>query len=226
MTRRACDGFSLIEVAIVMVIVGLLLLGVFKGQELIVSARVRTLIQQQDEVKTAYLGFYDRFRAVPGDYPNATTTIPGVSLTCGTGASPGNGNGNSYIEVADGEAILAWEHLSKSGFLKGVYTCVDNATVAEGSVPRNAYGGFAQLVFDAAFAGPARNQHNLKTGARLPSNVLAELDRKIDDGLATAGAVRGSTYTTGAATDDGCWAGDGLWSFDPVFSNCGAASLL
>ena len=226
MTNRLRTGFSLIEVAIVLVIIGLLLVGVFRGQELIVAARVRSLVQQQDEVKTAYLAFYDRFRALPGDYLNATTTIPGISLTCGSGANRGNGNGNNQIELVDGEAILAWEHLSKSGFLKGVYTCIDNVTVAEGAVPRNAYGGFAQLVFDANFAGTARDQHNLKTGANLPSNVLAELDRKVDDGLATAGGFLGSTYSTGTPTDGGCWDATGQWSFDPVFPNCGAASLL
>src|SRR5688572_12332225 len=121
-------GFSLIEIAIVLVIVGLLLAGVFKGQELLTSPRVRSIIQHQDELKAAYLGFQDRFRSPPGDYANATATIPGVSVACG-GASPGNGNGNSRIESTDGEFILAWEHVSKSGFLNGSYTCKANATV-------------------------------------------------------------------------------------------------
>ena len=71
-------GFTLIEIAIVLVIIGLLLGGVLKGQELITGARVRNLISQQDGVKAAYFGFLDRFRALPGDYSNATTTITGV----------------------------------------------------------------------------------------------------------------------------------------------------
>src|SRR6476659_9573614 len=83
------SGFTLIEIAIVLVIIGLLLGGVLKGQELITGARVRNLIQQQDGVKAAYFGFLDRFRALPGDYANATTTITGVVASSGCG----NGNG-------------------------------------------------------------------------------------------------------------------------------------
>ena len=68
---RKQSGFTLIEIAIVLVIIGLLLGGVLKGQELITSARVRNLISQQDGVKAAYFGFLDRFRALPGDYSQA-----------------------------------------------------------------------------------------------------------------------------------------------------------
>ena len=85
---RKQAGFTLIEIAIVLVIIGLLLGGVLKGQELITSARVRNLISQQDGVKAAYLGFLDRFRALPGDYSNASTTIANVA-----GAANGNNNG-------------------------------------------------------------------------------------------------------------------------------------
>ena len=82
-------GFTLIEIAIVLVIIGLLLGGVLKGQELITGARVRNLISQQDGIKAAFFGFQDRYRALPGDYAAATrTSVP----------SAGNGNGNGRIE--------------------------------------------------------------------------------------------------------------------------------
>src|SRR5438132_6984174 len=90
-------GFTLIEIAIVLVIIGLLLGGVLKGQELITGARVRNLISQQDGVKAAYFGFLDRFRALPGDYSNAVATITNITTpgACGgTGASaPGSTGG-------------------------------------------------------------------------------------------------------------------------------------
>ena len=90
-------GFTLIEIAIVLVIIGLLLGGVLKGQELITSARVRNLISQQDGIKAAYFGFLDRYRALPGDYPAAAAVanINGMTLGC-TG---GGGNGNGQIET-------------------------------------------------------------------------------------------------------------------------------
>src|SRR5215216_5377131 len=104
------QGFTLIEIAIVLVIIGLLLGGVLKGQELIQGARVRNLIGQQDGIKAAYFGFLDRYRALPGDFNSAVATL-------GAGK---NGDGDGLIEAAstagDKENILAWEHLSRAGF--------------------------------------------------------------------------------------------------------------
>src|SRR3954467_11620070 len=101
--KRNVQGFTLIEIAIVLVIIGLLLGGVLKGQELITGARVRNLIGQQDGIKAAYFGFLDRYRALPGDYKNAMTTIKDTTK---------NGNGDGQIQADNGtdkESILAWE---------------------------------------------------------------------------------------------------------------------
>src|SRR5882672_7730187 len=103
---KISKGFTLIEIAIVLVIIGLLLGGVLKGQELITGARVRNLISQQDGIKAAFFGFQDRYRALPGDYAAAGTNISGVSI---------NGDGNGQIELANtagtAESILVWNHL-------------------------------------------------------------------------------------------------------------------
>jgi prepilin-type N-terminal cleavage/methylation domain-containing protein len=220
MPHRLRAGFTLIEIAIALLVIGLLLAGVLKGQELMTAARVRNIIQQQDGVRAAYLGFIDRYRQPPGDYAGATANIAGVSTTCGVA---GNGNGDGRIQTTANEFILAWEHLSKSGILNGDYKCT--GAVDATSVPRNAYGGFLQLIHDDVYAGTARNQHNLKTGINMPSGMLAEIDRKTDDGNALQGAFRGSTYTTGAATDANCWDSGGTWSAQAVVLNCGAALL-
>src|SRR5215831_4773158 len=102
--KRYNRGFTLIEIAIVLVIIGLLLGGVLKGQELITGARVRNLISQQDGIKAAFFGFQDRYRALPGDYPAASTNIAGVNIV-------GNGNGRIDAGPPGGtvhEEILAW----------------------------------------------------------------------------------------------------------------------
>jgi hypothetical protein len=228
MTRQA--GFALIEIAIVLLLTGLLLSGFLIGQELITSSRVLNLIAQQDKMRAAYVGFVDRFHALPGDYRAATTTIPGVT-GCG-----GNGNGNGRIEgpsaiPPSNESVLVWEHLSKSGFLDGSYTC--DPTESNTTTPTNPFGPRRQLTWDSKYAdsGPGTPQarHSLKTGNLIPSNVLAEIDRKTDDGKATSGAFRFSDYDGGggAPRPQDCYdqtGGHGWKSVDPEV-NCGATTL-
>jgi hypothetical protein len=226
---KSQSGLTLVELALVLVIVGLLIGGLIAGQELITGARVRSLLAQQDGVQTAYFGFISRYGSPPGDYAKANTTIPGIddaTEACGL-PSPnrGNGDGNQRIGLTNGEFILAWEHLSRAGFLTGSYTCSGNTAVTQASVPINPYGQYLQLIYDSVYAGAGgMTQHNLKTGGQVPSYILGEADRKIDDGNALLGSFRGSTYTTGDPTDPTCWYSDsGAWSSSAV--NCSAARL-
>jgi len=133
MTLRQ-SGFSLLEIAVVLVILGLMIGGVLKGQELMTAARVRYLIRQQDDLKIAYFAFFDRYRALPGDYAGAAGVIPDLSTAACNG---GKGNGNGRIETTDRENILVWEHLSKAGFLNTKYTCADS--VSPSTTPINPY---------------------------------------------------------------------------------------
>ena len=72
-------GFTLVEIAIVLVIVGLILGGVLKGQEMIANAKVRNMIDQATSIQTAVFAFQDRYRALPGDYTRAVANIVGVA---------------------------------------------------------------------------------------------------------------------------------------------------
>jgi prepilin-type N-terminal cleavage/methylation domain-containing protein len=226
---RKQAGFTLIEIAIVLVIIGLLLGGVLKGQELITSARVRNLISQQDGVKAAYFGFLDRFRSLPGDYSLASTNIANVAV----GA---NGNGNGQIQSVLGggtidEHIAVWDHLAKAGFINGSYTY---ALLPEtpASVPANPYIRYIEVIYDNVYGtGAGAVRHNIKTGNQIPSDILAEIDRKIDDGNPVGGVFQFSTYNGGAggtAPTGGaagqCYVGTS-WTA-PTVTNCGGASLL
>jgi prepilin-type N-terminal cleavage/methylation domain-containing protein len=223
-------GFTLIEIAIVLVIIGLLLGGVLKGQELITSARVRNLISAQDGVKAAFFGFQDRFRAYPGDYSQATQNIANMTTTCGGG----NGDGNGVITNGTiPESILAWEHLSKAGFITGAFDC--NTTESLTTTPTNPYNVFLQLVFDGAYGSATSAQrHNLKTGAQIPVEIIAEVDRKIDDGRPFSGSFQFSTYrgngaaapqvgASAAAPNCANTTGAGIWNSTNGESNCGGA---
>src|SRR5437016_14617021 len=87
MTKRQ-QGFTLVEIAIVLVIIGLLLGGILKGQEMITQAKIKNVIADFSGISAAYHGYQDRYRAIPGDDPNA-----GTRWTTAPPAFPGSGNG-------------------------------------------------------------------------------------------------------------------------------------
>lgn len=192
------QGFTLVEMAIVLVIIGLLLGGILKGQELITSARVRNIADQNSGVQAAYYGFIDRYRQVPGDWgsANAAQSIPDVTT---------GGNADGRLNDAGAgdwvEALALWEHLSKSGFIQGNYvggTAQPNQNDTN-RAPRNAFNGFLMLYRSTDYydAGTATDKLNLVLGAGIPVNVLAELDRKIDDGLPQTGVLRHGVTASG-----------------------------
>ena len=113
-------GFTLVEIAIVLIIIGLLLGGILKGQELINSARVRNLADQNAAVQTAYYGFIDRYRQVPGDWAKAEATRA-IGKTVNTPAS-GSGVGNGRVDNNFAEAAAVWEQLARAEFLSGGFT--------------------------------------------------------------------------------------------------------
>ncbi|HYL17843.1 MAG TPA: prepilin-type N-terminal cleavage/methylation domain-containing protein [Burkholderiales bacterium] len=229
--KRNASGFTLIEIAIVLVIIGLLLGGVLKGQELITGARVRNLISQQDGIKAAFFGFQDRFRALPGDYAAASTNINGVTI---------NGDGNGRIEGPNVpgtyETLLAWNHLTSAGFLNGSYTLATSttSTAVDTNNPKNPYSVYIQIIYDANYGVTAGKplKHNLKTGNQVPVEIVAEVDRKIDDGLPDAGGFQFSPYvpsgtalTAASCTTAGTpttWLITGAGGGN---TNCGGASL-
>jgi len=230
---RKQGGFTLIEIAIVLVIIGLLLGGVLKGQELITSARVRNLISQQDGIKAAYFGFLDRFRALPGDYTQAS-----INISCTPACTNGNGNGQIQTAAAGGagaidEHIAVWEHLSKAGFVNGSFSYAVVPETAT-SAAANPYVRYVRVIYDTAYGtGTGSIRHNVKTGNQIPSDIMAEIDRKIDDGNPVGGNLQFSTYDgggTGGTPPTGgavgqCYNGT-TWSSATVVTNCGGASLL
>ena len=234
--RHRSRGFTLVEIAIVLVIIGLLMIAVIKGQELIFSARVRNVIAQQEGVKIAVLGFQDRYRALPGDYATASTDINCGATQCA------NGNGNGLVEAPNAsgawESILSWHHLSAAGFLTGSYAMASSATSLpdDGNTPRNVYGVYLQFAYDGVYGAgttgaPSPRKHNLKTGTFIPVGIMAEVDRKIDDGDPFKGQLQFSFYApAGFATPSatGCTtttAAAGFWKISGGDSNCGGTSI-
>lgn len=208
-------GFTLIEIAIVLVIIGLLLGGVLKGQELINTARVRSLNNSVDGITAAWFSFQDRYRSFPGDYINARSIVnlPGA---------PAGGDGNGQVVTA-AERGLVWVHLEAAGYITGGYND-DTQTIPDADLyvcstllcPDNGFGtGMVishGLLQDSAVAGTTAAAHELITGQGVPVDVLAELDRKVDDGAATTGLMQigagGTTWTS--AESDNCINANGV----------------
>src|SRR5262245_66152755 len=107
------SGFTLVEIAIVLVIIGLLLGGILKGQEMITQAKIKNLISDFSGVSVAYHGYVDRYRKIPGDDGDANTRW-GLS-----NAMPKKNDGTiqgPYNSTAtDDEPRLFWPHLRKAG---------------------------------------------------------------------------------------------------------------
>lgn len=195
MHSKRQQGFTLVEIAIVLIIIGLLLGGILKGQELINSARVRNLADQNAAVQAAYYGFIDRYRQVPGDWL-ATEASRAIGKTVNTPAS-GSGIGNGRLDNNLAEAVAVWEQLARAGFLSGGFTPATGAPADETAyaqnAPLNAFNGPLILTQNRSYTGdgatsPARL--NLHLGRNVPVNIARELDVKIDDGRPNTGSLR------------------------------------
>ena len=195
------SGFTLIEIAIVLVIIGLLLGGVLKGQELINTARVRALNSSVDGVTAAWFSFQDRYRGYPGDYSQASVNL---------GGAPTSGDGDGTVDT-NAERANVWVHLQAAGYITGNFDAVAANTPADQyqcpltTCPDNGFGVGMVVSFGEEIRAVVNvNAHELISGHGIPVEVLAELDRKVDDGLPTSGAMqlgRGGTNWPTAASD-------------------------
>src|SRR5437868_6392650 len=129
LSRSNAKGFTLVEIAIVLVIIELLLGGILKGQEMITQAKIKNVIGDFSGISAAFYGYQDRYRQIPGDDGCAGTT--GInSAMCGTAtgrwqATTTSGDANGRIwgfynsAGASDESRLWWQHLRLAGFISG-----------------------------------------------------------------------------------------------------------
>lgn len=129
-------GFSLVELSIVLVILGLLTGGILAGQSLIRAAELRAVSTEYGRYMTAVQSFRDKYFAIPGDMSNATSfwTSVAAPASCAATASSdqktcdGNGDGKIAIPTSSNEHFRFWQHLANAGLIEGQYDGIQHGT--------------------------------------------------------------------------------------------------
>lgn len=181
-------GFTLIEIAIVLVIIGLLLGGVLKGQELITNSKIKRTANDFNGISAGIFSYMDRYNALPGDDPNALARWGGAVVS-------GNGNGliggGAFAGNTNNESRQVWVHLRESGLVSGSGT----------ALPNHAFGGRigVQDTPVATLTGNAICMQDIQ------GKVAEILDLQLDDGVGNTGEMQnigGTAAYTGAELDN------------------------
>jgi len=177
-------GFTLVEIAIVLVIIGLLLGGILKGQEMITQAKIKNIINDFNGLAAAVYSYQDRYRALAGDDLQAGTRWTGTVAGTGNGiwtCSVGYNTVLAAAPTAADECNLFWQHLRLAGFVPG-----QTAGAPGGQQPNNAVNG----IVGVQTAGMGF-QSNIVCSSNLPDKVAIAVDTQMDDGISGNGQIRG-----------------------------------
>jgi prepilin-type N-terminal cleavage/methylation domain-containing protein len=194
-TVNTQKGFTLVEIAIVLVIIGLLLGGILKGQEMITQAKIKNVMADFSGISAAYHGYQDRYRAIPGDDPGANGRWAAVGAL--PAATSGNGNGVVAGTYNNGNAACAaavescswWDHLRRAGFVSGSGVAQPfNAVTGLIGVQTGDNAGGPIL---GAAAGVGGFSSLVICSANLPDKIAIAVDSQMDDGNRLSGTVRG-----------------------------------
>jgi prepilin-type N-terminal cleavage/methylation domain-containing protein len=179
-------GFTLVEIAIVMVIIGLLLGGVLKGQEMVTNAKVKNLESDVTGITAAVYSYQDRYRALPGDDKKATRFIDTTSTEIGNGDRKIDGNFDS--DTTTDESRYFWLHLRNAGLIGGDPT--------DQTQPINAFGGLTGVSTKLGGASDTVNLPSHFIGfTQIPKKVADIVESHGDDGKSGKGSVQGHKIT-------------------------------
>jgi prepilin-type N-terminal cleavage/methylation domain-containing protein len=182
-------GFTLVEIAIVLVIIGLLLGGILKGQEMITQAKIKNVINDFNGITAAVNSYRDRYRTLPGDDKGAVARWGAGTTTDGDG----NGVIAGKYSATGGpvESQLFWQHLRLAGFVPG----------GGFEQPRNSTSGIIGVQTGDAANGTALGTFSslIVCSTSIPDKVAGAVDTQMDDGQPNGGQMRAFS---GAANAD------------------------
>ncbi len=188
-------GFTLVEMAVVLVIIGVVIAALLTGQEFMVSARLKATIASISEVRSASQTFRDKYGALPGDYVQAQARVgdpAGATWAACNGAVDCDGDGVIDGDGITSETLLFWNHLAAANMLSGV-SPLGAAVIGDGLLASPVGGGLTirnELVIN-------KTAHWIRLGSAAadPTGVLDSeqaliIDQKADDGRPGTGSIR------------------------------------
>jgi prepilin-type N-terminal cleavage/methylation domain-containing protein len=197
--KTQANGFTLVEIAIVLVIIGLLLGGVLKGQELINNAKIKNMANDFRNAQVMIYGYQDKFRKLPGDDNTAATRW---SLGAG---HEGNGNGviagrwDADQPTAANESVLLWEHLRRANLASG---STDFSSAELAALPANSEGGRFGVSGERPITTMSGGSFYACSDA-IDGKLALQLDVNMDDGKPDSGSLQGIAQANGATQADG-----------------------
>ena len=183
------SGFTLVEIAIDLGIIGLLLGGILKGQELINSAKVKNLANDFRVIPTYVYAYQDKFKALPGDDVAAASHVTGATNATTPAGSQGNGviNGNWNSTTNSDESRLFWQHVRLANLAAGPTDPTDPTYT-----PKNAVGGTLGInsatTAQLQIAGMSGTYQVCSAG--ILGKFAKQLDVQMDDGNTATGSLR------------------------------------
>lgn len=200
--NRSNSGFTLVEVSIVLVVIGLLIGSILVAVNIMQNARVTSTISTLQSIQSAISTYNQNYGALPGDDIQAISRFSGVA-----GINTGDGNGsigtansfsNATAAAANGSGVYesrsAWSHLRAAGLIKG--------QGGDASLPGNSFGGIFG-VQNGAFTGAGAITGNVVCMNNIPGSAAAIIDQRQDDGDPSRGSIRavaGTDVSAAAAT--------------------------
>jgi prepilin-type N-terminal cleavage/methylation domain-containing protein len=185
--KQPQSGFTLVEISIVLIIIGLLLGGVLKGQEWINNAKVKNLANDFRSISAIVYAYQDRFRVLPGDDKAAATHVNnGTNAGASTG---GNGriDGHWNSDTTSDESVLFWQHVRLAGLATGT------TDMASGDfVPRNAVSGRIGITGEKILTGPTTPYSGTfyVCSQGIQGRFARQIDTTMDDGNTKTGSMR------------------------------------
>jgi prepilin-type N-terminal cleavage/methylation domain-containing protein len=183
------SGFTLVEIAIVLVIIGLLLGGILKGQELINSAKVKAMVNDMKLVATQVYGYQDRFKAMPGDDPRADLNLAGATKAITPAGSLANGRieGDWNSITKTDESYLFWQHVRFANLATGT-TDKDALDYR----PQNSENGNLGITSAAVLTAPTSpfSGSFFVCQGNINGRFARQIDTTMDDGNPATGSVR------------------------------------